>query len=141
MTINLFRSRILISEGRIYAKPFSPNRFTDAGADLRHANLWWANLENAQLPNSRLNHAVLHSAVLDGAYMLNAKLCDAKMSGAHLYKTDLFNGDLTNAKLELAFLKKCQSLLCNSPQSRFIFSHTYRDRFRMVSSLESKALP
>ena len=87
------------------------NRFTDAGADLRHANLWWANLENAQLPNSRLNHAVLHSAVLDGAYMLNAKLCDAKMSGAHLYKTDLFNGDLTNAKLELAFLKNA-SLSC-----------------------------
>ena len=87
------------------------NRFTDAGADLRHANLWWANLENAQLPNSRLNHAVLHGAVLNGAYMLNAKLCDAKMSGARLYKTDLFKGDLTNAKLQKSNLKKA-SLLC-----------------------------
>ena len=80
------------------------NRFTDAGADLTHANLWWANLENAQLPNSRLNHAILHGAVLDGAYMLNAKLCDAKMLNARLYRTNLFNGDLTNAELNLAFL-------------------------------------
>ena len=114
--------------------------FTTGGADMRHANLLRVNLENAQLPNSRLNHAVLRGAVLDGAYMLNANLCDAKMSNAHLYRTDLFEADLTNAELNLAFLKKA-SLSCYSLQRRFIFSQPYWDRFRIVSSLESKALP
>ena len=82
------------------------SKYTDAGADLRHAIFRVADLKNAHLANSKLNNAVLDHAVLDGANLLNVKLCDAEMNRARLYRTDLFKGDLTNAQLNLAFLKK-----------------------------------
>ena len=81
-------------------------RFTGAGADLRHANLWSANLKNAHLANSKLDDAVLYSAVLDRANLLGAHLIDAQMSSARLYRTYLFEADLTNANLDPSFLKK-----------------------------------
>ena len=77
----------------------------DAGADLRHANLWFANLKNAFLPNSRLNGANLQGTVLDGANLVDVKLCDAKISNARLYRTTLFLADLTNANLQSTDLK------------------------------------